>query len=226
MIVRKIIITLAAVFFGAMQLQCSCDDGGNGVPDADARIDDVPVEDLTADDARVDDVPVEDVRIDDAPADEALQDPVEEDVPSEDVQEEELEPYTCVPDTACRNGSEECDDQGFSVPSEGQLVLVCIEGDNGIAFISATTGPACTDEESCSGTDGNNRPRCQGYEKCLCVHFWDHADYNPLYTLECTEPGLMLDVDLTPGEHLYIGVHDNPDGGGHMNEVCLGVRNH
>jgi hypothetical protein len=194
----------------------------NGEWDGDVQVDDVPLEDTV-----VEDVSADDVRVDDVQAEEAAQDPVAEDPPVEDVQEEEVEPFTCLPDTSCRNGSEECDDQGFTVPDPYvPLVLACLNGNNGIAFVSETTGPACTVEESCSGEE-NNMPRCQGYENCLCVHFWDHADYNPLFTLQCTEAGLTLDIDLSAfaGQHLYVGSHDNPDGSGHMTEICLGRKN-
>lgn len=208
---------LIVVFFAA------CSSGqGNGAWDGDVQVDDVPFEDTAAEDISVDDV-----RVDDVLPDEVVQDPVVEDPPVEDVQEEEVEPFTCLPDSACRNGSEECDDQGFTVPDPYvPLVLACLNDNNGIAFVSQTTGPACTVEESCSG-EGNDRPRCQGYENCLCVHFWDHEDYNPLYTLQCTEAGLTLDIDLSAyaGQGLYVGSHDNPDGGGDMTEVCLGRKN-
>jgi hypothetical protein len=46
---------------------------------------------------------------------------------------------------------------------------------------------------------------------------------NYVVSVECISPGQFIEVDLSAymGQNLYVGVHDNPNGGGHMNEVCI-----
>lgn len=129
--------------------------------------------------------------------------------------------YTCI--LGCRNGSEECDDERFTVTSPIML-LVCVDGDNGIAYVATNSGPQCLDADSCDGLHGNEgNDRCQGWERCECEHAWEPGNVNYVANMECTSPGLFLEVDLSAyvGQNLYVGVHDNPNGGGHMNEVCI-----
>jgi hypothetical protein len=210
------LLFLSLAFF-ALQA-CGTGDGHAWDSDtgADVQVEDAPLEEVP--DVPTDEILAEDVRID-----ETGDDPPAEDVSPEDpAGEEETGPsYTCF--NSCRNGSEECDDQAFTV-SSSPLILVCIDGNNGVAFIASNTGPQCTAAESCDGVHGNEgNDRCQGWEFCECEHAWDPGNQEKVASLVCTEPGLTLEVDLSDyiGETLWVGVHDNPDGGGHMNEVCI-----
>jgi hypothetical protein len=62
--------------------------------------------------------------------------------------------------------------------------------------------------------------RCQGWEE-RGEDAWDHLDY--VVSFVCEYDGQTLDVDLSAwdGGYLWMGSHDNPDGGGHLNDVCL-----
>jgi hypothetical protein len=198
---------------------CASDTGGT-VLDGDA---DVQAEELRQEEAL--DVPADEILAEDIRIEDAAGDPLPEEPAVEDVPEEEIGPYTCF--NGCRNGSEECDDQAFTVPSS-PLILVCIDGNDGVAFIASNTGPQCTPAESCDGVNGNEgNDRCQGWERCECEHAWDPGNQVKVASLVCTEPGLTLEVDLSAyiGQVLWVGVHDNPDGGGHVNEVCIATPN-
>ncbi|MFH1434159.1 MAG: hypothetical protein ABIJ56_00445, partial [Pseudomonadota bacterium] len=47
---------------------------------------------------------------------------------------------------SCRNGSEICDDQAFRVPSPYvPLVMICVNGNGGVIYVSSNTGPECED---------------------------------------------------------------------------------
>ena len=39
----------------------------------------------------------------------------------------------------------------------------------------------------------------------------------------CRSAGQLVEVDLRAwsGQTMWVGVHDHPDGGGHMTEVCI-----
>jgi hypothetical protein len=132
----------------------------------------------------------------------------------------------------CRNGSEVCDDDAFQVTEDllGPLVLACFAGDqgNGIAFVATNTGPQC-ELPTCSGLV-NDRPRCQGWEKCECENAWDAGNtqyasdgLGPIMILSCPPEGTTRDVDLSAyaGQNMWVGVHTQPDGVGRMTEVCL-----
>jgi len=210
---------LSLLFFAFVTLHaCGTGDGDTWDSDADA---DVQVEDARQDE--VPDIPADEILAEDIRIDETGDDPPAEDNAPEDTAEEEesTTSYTCI--NGCRNGSEECDDQAFTVPSS-PLILVCKDGNNGVAFLASNTGPQCTAAESCDGVNGNEgNDRCQGWERCECEHAWDAGNQVKVASLVCTEPELTLEVDLSDyiGETLWVGVHDNPDGGGHVNEVCI-----
>lgn len=144
--------------------------------------------------------------------------------------------------TGCRNGSERCDDQMFTVPSDPYvpLVLGCYgsTGDGGIAYIGINSGPQCTqDEGCCPSAEGVDCPveardfnsgnfRCRGWEQCgcpgqlcPCADAWDFIEYatdpagNPI-TITCTVDGVVQEIDLSAyaGQNIYVGVHTQPDG--------------
>jgi hypothetical protein len=132
----------------------------------------------------------------------------------------------------CRNGSEACDDDAFTVTEDrlGPLVLACFAGDqgNGIAFVATNTGPQC-DLPSCSGL-ANDRPRCQGFEKCECEPAWAPGNLQyaadgrgTIRILDCPPEGAVREVDLSAyaGQSLWVGSLTQPDGVGRMTEVCL-----
>jgi len=113
---------------------------------------------------------------------------------------------------ACaRNGAEICDDEAFTVPTDGTVMgILCDQATNGTSFISANTGPA--------QNDGVHR--CQGWED-QGLNAWDYLDY--IDSFECNTVGEVLVIDLSPwaGEGLWFGSHDNPGGGGSMTNTCL-----
>jgi len=132
----------------------------------------------------------------------------------------------------CRNGSEVCDDDAFRVTDDllGPLVLACFAGDqgDGIAFVATNTGPQC-ELPTCSGLV-NDRPRCQGWEKCECENAWDPGNTQyasdgggPILILDCPPEGATRDVDLSAyvGQNMWVGVHTQQDGVGRMTEVCV-----
>jgi len=110
-----------------------------------------------------------------------------------------------------RNGSEVCDDEGWQVQSPGKpLVLVCLDANGGTIYLANNTGPKMSDGVA----------RCQGWETNQ-QNAWDYLDY--LFKLECDSDQKMLDVDLSAkvGSTVYMGVHDNPAGGGHGTQSCF-----
>ena len=119
--------------------------------------------------------------------------------------------YTCL--EGCRNGSEVCDDQGFTVPSPYvPMALVCMSGRGGTIYVSRNTGPPCTDGVT----------RCQGWEQAG-LNAWDYLDY--VVQFPCTEDGVTHNIDLSAyaGTGLHVGVHDDPAIGRDtmMTEVCI-----
>lgn len=113
------------------------------------------------------------------------------------------------------NGSEVCDDEGADVPTPvPALVLVCLNDNGGMTYISSNTGPQMSDGIS----------RCQGWETSQpAQNAWDHLQY--LFKLQCDQVQKVLDVDLTGQSHVYVGSHDYPTvGAGHNTPVCLALK--
>ena len=111
----------------------------------------------------------------------------------------------------CRNGSEICDDERFTVPSPYvRMFLVCYNDNGGVAYLAPNTGPDCDD----------GVPRCRGWEE-NGMNAWDHLKY--ITQMDCTTAGEYREIDLSAheGEGMYIGVHDQPEGGGDMTAVCV-----
>ena len=136
--------------------------------------------------------------------------PAEEPDPDPPEEEEEPEP-TWVCDEEIRNGSEICDDAAFGVPDPYEpRALVCVTGEGGIGYVSSNTGPTMSDGIA----------RCQGWEE-NGMDAWDHLAYVELVT--CQVDGQVLEVDLSryAGTTMWVGVHDHPQGGGHMTHVCI-----
>ena len=145
--------------------------------------------------------------------------------------------WICVGDNpgrigGARNGSEACDDDAFRVTDDllGPLVVACFAGDqgNGIAYVAVNTGPEC-EAPTCSG-NVNDRPRCQGWEKCECENAWDPDNLRyatdglgVIQILDCPPEGAIREVDLSAyaGQSLWVGSHSQPDGTGRMTEACL-----
>ncbi len=128
--------------------------------------------------------------------------------------------FDCI--TGCRNGSEVCDDETFTVPSSKPLCLVCKTGRGGVGYLASNTGPH-TDPK-----DPSTRTRCQGWEnRGLCP--WDKLNY--LAKITCAKAGQFVKVDLSSaaGKTRWLGVHDYPPAGkcnlskrvGMMTEVCV-----
>jgi hypothetical protein len=111
------------------------------------------------------------------------------------------------------NDEEVCDDAQAEVPVTGALVLVCLTANGGKTYISKNTGPVMFDGIS----------RCQGWED-NGQNAWDHLQY--IYTLDCTTAQATLDVDLSSyvGQTIWVGVHDQPTGGGDNTPVCVAVK--
>ncbi len=134
-----------------------------------------------------------------------------DDDPPEDTEEPVPAGGEWVCDEEIRNGSEICDDAGFDVPDPyGPMALVCVTGEGGIGYVSTNTGPEMSD----------GMRRCQGWEE-NGQDAWDHLDY--LYQVRCDHDGQVKEVDLRAwtGRGLYTGVHDHPEGGGHMTHTCI-----
>jgi hypothetical protein len=125
-------------------------------------------------------------------------------------------PYTlddCVIDTP-RNGSEVCDDTGFTVPDvETPNLLVCLEATGGQIYVSTN-----------SAVDPNDGVmRCSGWE-LMGQNAWDHLDYvgGPL-TCDAEQKSLPIDLSGYVGQDLWFGAHDNPAGGGNGTTACMVV---
>ena len=111
----------------------------------------------------------------------------------------------------CRNGSEICDDEHFTVPSPYvRMFLVCYNDNGGVAYLATNTGLPCDD----------GVPRCRGWEE-NGMDAWDHLLY--VAQMDCTTSGQYMEIDLSAyeGQSMYIGVHDQPTGGGDMTAVCV-----
>ena len=209
----------------------------------DGAADDVPLdfpsEDFTADPDIIDMIEMDIIDVLDAveivEIDEAVDEAVEEEPPRPPTALE-----ICADDNpgrikACRNGSEICDDEGFSVPG-GELVIACHAnpaGDrgDGIGYIGLNSGPNCTQEEGCcppgEGADcavdlrefnGGTSSRCRGWEQCGCAEGgrvcpcempWDHLEYasdaGGDIIIDCTEEGTVREIDLS--DHVGDGMY-------------------
>lgn len=90
------------------------------------------------------------------------------------------------------------------------MAVICVAATGGIGYVSTNTGPEQEDGVA----------RCQGWES-NGMNAWDYLEY--VDQVECTYDGQILEVDLSPweGGALWVGSHDHPSGGGHMNEVCI-----
>lgn len=111
------------------------------------------------------------------------------------------------------NDAELCDDAETAVTATGPLVLVCLTANGGKTYISTNTGPVMSD----------GIPRCQGWET-NGQNPWDHLQY--VYTLDCTTAQTTLDIDMSSyvGQTVWVGVHDQPTGGGHDTPVCVALK--
>jgi hypothetical protein len=114
---------------------------------------------------------------------------------------------------SANNGSEVCDDEGFAAPSPYQpLVLVCLNDNGGMTYVSSNTGPVMSDGVA----------RCQGWEQ-NGQNAWDYLQY--LYQLECDQVQKLLDVDLSNQGNVHVGTHDWPAvGSGHNTPVCIALK--
>lgn len=122
--------------------------------------------------------------------------------------------YTSTDCLVTANNDEEvCDDAETPVQATGALVLVCLTANGGKTYISTNTGPVMTD----------GIPRCQGWET-NGQNPWDHLQY--IYTLDCTTAQATLDIDLSSyvGQTVWVGVHDQPTGGGDDTPVCVALK--
>ncbi len=120
--------------------------------------------------------------------------------------------WTCH--ESIRNGSEICDDAAFGVTDPYvPHAIYCTTGLGGIGYVSTNTGPTMSDGIS----------RCQGWEE-NGMDAWDHLHY--VAQLVCEHEGQLLEVNLRDwsGQTMWVGVHDHPDGGGHMTEVCIATQ--
>jgi hypothetical protein len=118
---------------------------------------------------------------------------------------------------------EVCDDEAFTV-TEPMMLLVCEDDNGGIGYISTTSGPTCLNENSCDGIHGNEgNLRCRGWTRCECEDPWAPGNIDYVASLECNQAGRFIEVDLSAymNQRLWFGVHDHPNGGGHMTYVCL-----
>jgi hypothetical protein len=112
--------------------------------------------------------------------------------------------------SAARNGSEICDDEGFQMPDNGKLFLYCEDANGGIAYVANNTGPAV-------GKDPVQR--CQGWE-LMGLNAWDYLDY--VYMTKCDVAGKYWEIPFAPGTISHYGVHNDPsDGSGTFTTVCV-----
>jgi hypothetical protein len=120
----------------------------------------------------------------------------------------EAVPCNFVCKSGARNGSEICDDEGFQMPDSGPLYLYCEDANGGVAYVSNNTGPVMKDGVA----------RCQGWET-MGLNPWDHLEY--VHMMDCDMAGKYLEITLPPGTIAHYGVHDQPEGGGHLTTVCV-----
>jgi hypothetical protein len=115
--------------------------------------------------------------------------------------------------TANNDDSEVCDDAETQVQATGPLVLVCLTANGGKTYVAKNTGPVMFD----------GIPRCQGWET-NGQNPWDHLDY--IYTLDCTSAQATLDIDMSAyvGQTVWVGVHNQPTGGGANTPVCVALK--
>lgn len=119
----------------------------------------------------------------------------------------------CLIDTP-RNGSEVCDDTGFTVPADSPPnVLVCLEATNGQIYIATNTSVDPID----------NAPRCSGWE-AMGQNAWDYLDYIvPPLTCDAVQKTQPFDITGYTGQTLWFGAHDNPAGGGSGTTACIAI---
>lgn len=116
----------------------------------------------------------------------------------------------CMIDTP-RNGSEVCDDTGFTVGDPLPNVLVCLEATGGQIYIAKNTAIDPTD----------NAPRCSGWE-LNGQNAWDHLDYVvPALTCDAEQKTMPFDISGYVGETLWFGAHNHPMGGGSGTTACI-----
>jgi hypothetical protein len=119
----------------------------------------------------------------------------------------------CLYDTP-RNGSEVCDDSGFTVPDNPPPgVLVCLEATGGQIYIATNTS-----------IDPNDMvPRCSGWE-LMGQNAWDHLDYVvPALTCDAVQKTQPFDISGFAGQDLWFGAHNHPNGGGSGTTACIAV---
>lgn len=110
---------------------------------------------------------------------------------------------------SARNGSEICDDAAFVVPQDSDLVLVCLDDNGGMAYVSSNTGPTMEDGVA----------RCQGWEE-QGLNAWNHLEY--IDSMVCDANQKVVDLNLSPGKKRWMGIHDYPViGQGHFTMACL-----
>ncbi|MBX7083731.1 MAG: hypothetical protein K1X88_31265 [Nannocystaceae bacterium] len=119
----------------------------------------------------------------------------------------------CLVDTP-RNGSEICDDSGFTVPAQSiPNVLVCLEATGGQIYIANNT----------SIDPNDNAPRCSGWE-LMGQNPWDYLDYIvPPLTCSAEQLTQPFDISNRVGETLWFGAHNHPDGGGSGTTACIAI---
>lgn len=112
---------------------------------------------------------------------------------------------------SANNGSEVCDDEAWQVATPGKpMVLVCINDNGGVTYVSSNTGPKMSD-----GVE-----RCQGWET-NGQNAWDYLQYISKITCDSLQKQIDVDLSTYVGTVLHIGTHDNPAGGGHNTPSCL-----
>jgi len=117
----------------------------------------------------------------------------------------------CLIDTP-RNGSEVCDDTGFTVRDTAPIVLVCLEATGGQAYVATNT----------SIDPNDNVMRCSGWE-LMGQNAWDHLDYivGPLTCDAVQKTTAPFDLGPYAGQTLWFGAHDHPMGGGSGTTACM-----
>ena len=91
----------------------------------------------------------------------------------------------------------------------GRLFLYC-EDANGRCGVRV--------QQHRAAADGRHPERCQGWED-MGLNAWDHLEY--VHMMTCDEAGKYLEITLPAGTQSHFGVHDHPDGGGHLTQVCI-----